>query len=347
MRTRAEVVHRALLTRLEALREYISELMAEPPRGRSGLEVAHKLLTSYPNWVSENVQVLWDRSPDDTARYAQLSVVLQSVVLKTAFIEQWFGQQAALRIPLSLFYAVEATCEELGLSGRRAVLALGSPDNFETFIADLKGYLYSPLRGAPEPPGLPTDRFAMIHVPRFEGGEALWRPIVLGHEVAHLVVIERGALSSFDLPTKFDWARFSKTLPASEVYRLYRQSEAWVTELLCDAYMVQRFGPAALAAFAEFLDSVGAMEKASTTHPPGVLRLKLMLKWLGNVKTASLQQVVEPWVDAATASFAGPTEVIDLAAMLDGLADHFTAVTASWPPAKYNEDSRGRLISDL
>jgi deoxycytidine triphosphate deaminase len=346
MRSRAEVVRRSLLSRLASLSDYINDLIAEPPRGRAGLKTAHKLLERYPGWVSENADALWVHAPDDTARYAQLSVILQNVVLKTALIEQWFGQPAALRIPLSMFHAVEATCADLGLHDRRAVLALGLPDNFETFTRDLKPYLFSSLGPIAVPAGLPDDRFAMIQVPRFEGGEALWRPIVLGHEIAHLVVIERASLSQFDLPHKFDWGRFTG-LSSGDVYQLYRQSESWVTELLCDAFMVRRFGPAAVASFAEFLDAVGGSDKWSFTHPPGLLRVKLMLEWLGPVRTPSLKPMVEPWEQAARADVTGPPTVVALAAMLETLTDDFVAVVSSWPSSRYDEASQSFLITKL
>ncbi len=92
--------------------------------------------------------------------------------------------------------------------------------------------------------------------------------------------------------------------------RALRQVAArWLNELICDAYAVHRYGGAGVAALAEFLDSVGATEFSSASHPPGALRCRLMFDWLGQGSSAELQEVAGPFRDLAshvpTADWAG------------------------------------------
>lgn len=72
---------------------------------------------------------------------------------------------------------------------------------------------------------------------------------------------------------------------------------SWATELLCDFYALSRFGPSAVCALAEYFTVIGAMDDLNTTHPPGNLRIKLLLDSLGIVIDSRLSGTLAPWVD--------------------------------------------------
>jgi deoxycytidine triphosphate deaminase len=153
-----------------------------------------------------------------------------------------------------------------------------------------------------------TEEYALFKVPRLEGGRVQWRPVLLGHEVTHVAAERHGSVAVFDLQPKFDFT-LAGTLPNPEARAsgpvstiaagLYRIAEHWATELICDLMALQRFGPAAVASLAEYFECIGAMESCSNTHPPGVLRLRVLLDVLGPVTDPRLRSIIEPWQNAA------------------------------------------------
>jgi deoxycytidine triphosphate deaminase len=345
MEARTGTLYKALLSRLAALEDDINTLRGELAGGRPGVRNALEVVVRYPKWIKDFVVAEYERTPDTIAQHTLVQAALSHVVLKSLFIESWFAQGTRLRIPRSLYEAVERRCIALEVGPLEAVLALGPSDNFETSPKDLADYLFSTFGAytlAP-PQDLPKRRFALLQVPRREGGEALWRPIILGHEIAHLAAIHHDAMSAFDLESRFDWQRFSDLeLPP----RFFTLAENWVRELICDAFTVHAFGPAGVASLSEFLDVVGATGKATFTHPPGYLRIRLLTRWLGKVKTPMLKRMVTPWLELAS-SPQPPMDAwaVRLAEHLETFEDDIIAVAASWPGTGYEYEARVPMIN--
>lgn len=306
----------ALGNRLQHLKSFISETRAGLGAGRQGLRDALEIVSYYPDWVRREANATWQRAPNAGSRVSEFRSLLSLVSKKSLAIEDWFSRAKNLSVPLYLLSAVERECHILDLGTRHAVVAINRPDSFETLIPDLYQYMFTGI-GPPKPEapkGLrqaqSNKRFAMIQVPRYEGSEALWSPIILGHELAHLRIRKEDTLSRLSLPDNIDIAcvlaagdtpTFSSTLGPTQTRRLQTIARNWAEEILCDAWALRRFGPAALASIAEFLETVGATDRFTTTHPPGWLRVRMLVNWLGTDACGpSFRKVIAPWQDLST-----------------------------------------------
>ena len=333
--------------RLFALEEHVDGLLGGLEPSKGGLRTALALVSEYPGAAWRAFDAQWDLDVAGRATAARSHLMhLQHVA---TIVEDWFARGAGTGLPRLLLRAVDEEFEALR-SPRRAVLAIGSPRNFETYIPDLWESLFEALGDRAEAPQRGESPFAMIQVPRLEGGQAMWWPLVIGHEVAHLALIDKPQpLRSVDLEADLHEQKFSvpKTAaapldaPLPEVLVPLR----WLEELLCDAYAVRRFGPAAVAAMGTFLEAAGGFdqpEPALFEHPPAVMRLALMLGWVGEVRSPALQAVLEPWRERVTEV---PADMKPWASKLSRLvsdrADDIFAAIAQWP-ARYRIENRTR-----
>ena len=187
------------------------------------------------------------------------------------------------------------------------VISHGPAKNFEAKYCnlrfDLLGKELFDYQARHDPTKLDTNiDFALIRVPRIEGSLVYWRPILLGHEMAHASYrYGSSQLSQFDL-----LALLPEFVKGNETYEIlfgdgtwYRSlmkiATAWTKELLCDAYSLYRFGPSSIASLAEFLATLGSMHARTDTHPPGDFRVYLMTKWLGEIGDSTIGELVSRW----------------------------------------------------
>ena len=85
--------------------------------------------------------------------------------------------------------------------------------------------------------------------------------------------------------------------PSPSVSARIAVANSWVEEVLCDLVMVRRFGPAGLAAMANYLIATRNYSVQSLSHPPGVLRIQVMADYLADTPDGSLlRTVMAPWV---------------------------------------------------
>ena len=310
---------------------------------RVGLRTALAVVAHYPDAVRAVADDDWERNPDASDRVELMRLYLRHVAEQTALVEDWFQHGIEEAVSSSLLAAAERECDQLLATPRRAVLSLGAVDNFETLISDLTDLLFGNLGAAlpPLPSELAGTKFGMVRLPRTEGSSALWWPLVLGHELAHLAFLEHNLLDEFNLADRLDSAAlsgltgpdFSPLLHPVPAFAVLQVGERWVEELVCDAYAIRRFGPAAVAALGTFLEMVGATDHVSW-HPPGWFRLRLAVHWLGTVTSPRLQKVVSPWQElAASPSPAFPDWAVYLMELLEQNADDIQALVAGWPEA--------------
>lgn len=353
MQVFADELYRSLRSRLSDLEELVRNLSGQLSTSRAGLKKALELVSWYPATIRAAAENDWQRNQDSVDRVELLRLYLGHVTEQAGLVEDWFLHGADEGVSASLLAAAERECDELLTAKRDVVLALGPVDNFETFISDLQDLLFGSLGLQPEqlPAHLGSAKFAMVRVPRIEGNSALWWPLVLGHELAHLAFLERDSLNLFDLGNRLDPVRANGlTVPnviphlaPVPAFAILQIGERWVEELICDAYAIRRFGPAAVAALGSFLELVGATELAGS-HPPGWFRVRMAVRWLGSVSSPRLNQIIEPWVELATSSEPQfPDWASYLMELLEDGADDLKNLVSDWP-ASYDASSRSSAV---
>lgn len=347
----ADELRRTYLSRLETLRSLVDGLHGRLEPSKAGLRAALALVREYPKAAEDALRVQWDLDP--AGRTDATRMYLTHLADVANLVETWFARGGDLGVPKSLARAVDREFEQLR-SKRRAVLAIGPPANFETYIPDLHASLFRNLSSRsslPRRSDFPT--FAMIQVPRLEGGQAMWRPLVIGHEVAHLALADRPqVVARVDLTEDLRSEQAQRLSVPGEYRALFDPVPAvllngiagrWLEELLCDAYAVRRFGPAAIAAMGTFLEAVGGFELFGE-HPPGWTRLQLMLRWLGPVKSSSLRSLLEPWEERLKEGRpALPRWAAFLTRTMERHSDDIASALDRWP-ARYDSDrGAGRM----
>jgi len=306
----AEEIQRAVLLRADELEIITENLQGQLGPSRGSLHAALTLAGSLPQPLRATVTRHMAMTPDPNLRIQILTPLLRHLNLLLDFVENHLAHGTRRELSEALADEIFEELTDLGVSDYRVVLSHGSANNFETVYGDLGREFFRPLvlLGSPPPP---SAKFALFRVPRLEGSGVQWRPILLGHEVAHVAVTAKNAVGAFDLGNKLDPARAgtlnnpgaaASAPPARIAQALYRIAESWATELICDLQALRRFGPAAIASLAEYFECIGAGRLLSATHPPGVLRIRLLLDHLGAVNDPRLNSIVAPWADLVPAN---------------------------------------------
>ncbi len=309
MQVLSETLRRAIGERQTTLAERIAELQGTLAGPRVAAADVLRLFAFFPEALAVVVEQEWNRNSSDDSRVQILRGLLRHATSVTNFLDEWLGDSSSASIPTHLLDSVERAAASLGLGDPRAVISAGPADNFVTVVRPLDKILFGQL--GPLCPPVPAELvrpFVLMQAPQLEGKVARWHPIVLGHELAHLKVEESNALSLLDIQATVDMAR-AKTIPLpgssapgpASALRLIEIASNWAVELLCDAYAVHIFGAGAVAAMGEFLEVIGATDGLSKSHPPGRLRVHLMIEWLGTITDPRVQSIIAPWQELASA----------------------------------------------
>jgi deoxycytidine triphosphate deaminase len=304
----------------------------------------------FPEHLRQLLDVEWTRNTDAISRVQILLPLLRHATKVAGITEDHLAHGTRHELSEGLADEVSAELEELGLGGFKVVIAHGPADNFTTTYGDLAQALFRPLAAPTLPPAPPQAMFALFKIPRIEGSGIWWRPILIGHEVAHVAVTAFDSVAQFDLPTRFDFEA-AKSLdnpegagPTASI-GLFRIASNWATELLCDVHALCRFGPSAVASLAEYLTTIGATDSISTTHPPGALRIRLLLDQLGTVHSARFRSIIEGWSDLTptTVNLATPWAQ-HLAEMFLQHRDALMAAVGGFPTATYDHTQRSPIV---
>lgn len=278
-----EHLHRALLDRIRGFDAVVRDQVAAAAGSGPGMRHALRLFEEYTEILRDEVTAEFVAAPSDAVRMAILSSRNVHLRARARFFDEQF-RRGDTQIPQALADIIEQDVALFGGGAAHAVVTIGSPDNFVTFIHDLRARLLDGLTAPPAPVGQP--RLVLITVPESEGARVSWLPITCGHELAHYLQRVRPITRSH--PTDLDPAKvvalpaLPAAVGANPGSRVLEQVAAnWLEELTCDAYAVHRFGAAAVAALTDFLVFVSPGSAASDSHPPRALRTRLMLHWLG------------------------------------------------------------------
>jgi len=349
----ADELRRAINERRDILSTRIAHLRGTLPGDRFALAGVLDLFAFFPNALGHVVEQEWGRNPSAVSRVQLLRPLLRHTTDVATFVEEWLGHTGSPAVPLYLLKSVERSCNSLGLGERRAVIAIGPADNFTTVVASIEDILFRKL--GPLCPTVPPELIspaALMRAPRLEGTTSLWHPILLGHELAHLAVGFHDALADFDLQSSFDLTK-AATIPVpgmgppgpAGALRLFEIGESWTEELLCDAFAVRAYGAGAVGALGEFLEVIAATDHLSDTHPPGRLRIHMLVQWLGVVAEGRIETIVAPWRALAAEPIAYADEWAQfLVDTLLGRIPDLTATAAKWPASDYDTNGRAGVI---
>lgn len=343
---------RSLRYRADAFEEIVQGLRGPLGASRPELQAALEVVEAFPRELRAFAETELQRAADEVTQIAILSALAVHVTNVLDLIEGHFAHGTRRELTETLTDEVKQELDSLGLSAYKAVLAHGEAHNYTTRQGDVERMVFGPIRAGGVSPS--SDRFALFRVPRLEGAGVQWRPLLLGHEVAHVAVVEHGGLASFDLISKFDVkaaggvpnpAASASTDPTEISRGLFAIAESWAAELICDAYAVRRFGPSAVMAFADYFTAIGAMGLSATTHPPGALRVELLATHLGTVPDPRLQASLQPWRD----EFQNPTTFPEpwmnhLGDLFRRAATDIHRVAQSFPGHSYDVGSRAEWV---
>jgi deoxycytidine triphosphate deaminase len=128
----------------------------------------------------------------------------------------------------------------------------------------------------------------VLHVPAPDGSSALWHPLILGHELAHLKYTPfwvESWLAEQQMDSLSDFAKDVITLAQSRAQRRgsevpsfwYQSLTHWLSEIACDVALAHQYGPEGLASLETHL-AINSLSADSPSHPNPSLRLALQRK---------------------------------------------------------------------
>ena len=341
--------------RLSDLRTLLDGLTGRLAGSAEATRKALGLFGTYCEVLDRRIQADWDQFDDET-RVTLLRFYLRDIGTRLIELEEWFAGGADASVPPALVDAAAAECSEVLAAPRHVILAVGDPDNMATLIDELPELVFGGTELLEEEGvTLPDDRFALIQVSRFEANNPIWRPLVLGHEIAHLALLDLPIVTDFDMLSRLDSQRIEhlKDLPDQyehldgfPILAMVTVAEEWLEELVCDAYAIRRWGPAAVSALGAYFEQVGA-GNAYGTHPPPWLRVRLMLRWLGPIEDPTLLEVLAPWSQVAEAG--GPVDddwAVYLVEFFEDIVDEILPLLSDWPQ-EYDFRASAQIVSDL
>ena len=181
----AQELRQAVYNRIDGLRAELDELLGKQvDTGRHGITAALRTLRRYPDDMRVRVESRTQRSTRPAALTRLLRADLQAVVQATAQVQQWFAAPYSDTVPVALHDAVRDLSHDLSLGIDSAVITIGPPARLETVVSDIGRTVYGDTEVI-EPPPLP---FALVSIPRHEASSPRWWPVILGHELAHLLL---------------------------------------------------------------------------------------------------------------------------------------------------------------
>lgn len=354
----AEELRRALATRADAL-----SVRVEDYRGRLGnteLPIAEilEIFMEFPSSLKHVVEYEWQHSSNPHSRVQILRLLLAHVTEITRFVDNWLTPNDNSELPLYLLGAIRRKCLDMGIGERMPVIVPGPADNYTTLVGDLRNILFEKLGDScpPLPEHLTESQYVLIRVPQMEGSNVLWAPILLGHELGHLAVNVNDALSRLDLHTHFDHTKASQVTKLEDrassldeaVMALYGRAESWAVELLCDAYAVRSYGIGAVASLSEYLEVIGAIDNINNSHPPGRLRIELMLSWLPQ-QEQDFERVLQPWreLDALEPDTPYPDWAAYLCDLFRSCAETIKDEAYRWDGSSYDPTIRSEIVRQV
>lgn len=179
--------------RSAALRNYITELAAENSGSDLIVGEAFQAFITCTNLIDSQAEA---NAKDETDAPAVLAPLLAHLRRVETIADRLFSRGHALAVPKALRVMTKKELIRLGLTDHKAVLVLGPPQNFETYVGDLRSTLFDKLLFDLVEVPKSSDVLAVVSLPYLEGTRALWQPLTMGHELAHLAEKASGTAKS-------------------------------------------------------------------------------------------------------------------------------------------------------
>lgn len=294
----------SLADRARALETYLESLKADHGRSDGSFRRALDICRAYTRTFVRQLESDWEEAADREQYRQALASALKSFLRRERWIDQRFARSTQSDVPRALKTIAREQFDDLGLQWHDPVLTVGPPDSFETQLPDLGNFLFADIHLPLEDDDLKLAeseaKLSIFSVPYIEGTRVLWYPIVVGHEIAH-IRLDQGV----DRPSHRDLidplarqrdTSFSELIDellnegsdSALIQRdLNQQLLSWTGEMICDLNAVRLFGPAGLAAIAEFLSILESQSQEelldTNTHPPLATRLKVLFQYLERI----------------------------------------------------------------
>lgn len=245
-----------------------------------------KALTFSPT-IPEQVQDFTSRVPlgDHTRRTYRSAATLLSGLFKTISVLRHAAEHSGEST--SLDWWIDRRIEAFGLFDEHVLLSPGSPSDFHTLVSlEISQLLNLQKRGILQNVTENADQLSHFHImriPPHDGLSPLWRPITLGHEVAHIWLrdeVVRSWLASQDLKDTPDLVQeaISRAIGARESGKVlvpwFAQLIKWLAEVGCDTAACVLYGEAGLRALDQFW-GMYASKSHTASHPSPRLRVTL------------------------------------------------------------------------
>jgi deoxycytidine triphosphate deaminase len=292
------------------------------PKSRTQIHAAIGLVRSFPEAARHQIRLWANEAENEREAVEYLRSIEQHISAVFQVIYDVLASAIEFADEGTLRRLIDTECEALQIAPRSVILCAARPGRIHTDTRSLYDTVFGPFdleidhrrEKEPEAP------FLLMSIPRYEALHARWIPWILGHELAH-VKIERDGLDAHVnqiQPEVFEeWRRMTPPRWLGDVQNITAAIsvvwDEWVREVLCDAYAVHRFGPAALLATADFHEAIGGYSRISKSHPPGHLRAEFMGVWLEHRDVPALSPMVAAFVQEP------PPAADDVIASLGGM----------------------------
>lgn len=328
----SETLARSLVDRAGSLGQYIRSLQASHSGSADAYNAALDLFDVYTQNVILHAQLDMEvKTPSGRADIFEQRLV--DFFKKEELFDQRFARGGQNKVPRSLHTLARRELRALGLDEYEAVLTVGPPDSFETDGHDLATYLFDSFRPGAVPSRTSAPRLAVVSVPYLEGTRALWFPICLGHELAHVRIehVRGGPLQIPDFAEDVDEADHDLAVILDQVEghadgaglgrveKMRTTLRSWTEELACDLNSVRTFGPAGLCSIAEFLSTLQVTvsqdrrwspQQASRSHPALTTRVAFMLRMLERIGFRRDASYLTAWETHADHTAGQPTRAM-------------------------------------
>lgn len=350
-----EQLRAALLDRVRAFESVVQAEISQLGSTGPGLPHALKVFLHYARRLQDQVAFAWDDSPTLDIRITNLRLWNDHLRTRMLFFDDQF-RRGRRGVPHALTTLLERESQRMGMSPVEAVVTLGRPANFGSYVADLVSTIFGSFQVAIElPEDLKNKRLMLISVAEAEGVRAAWQPIICGHELAHFLQAEKPfTLTKSPSLDRAKLAAMNDPIPLTNGSRtvtigraLEQISGRWVKELICDAYAIQRFGAGGLAALSDFLSFASPESVEGATHPPRAFRTKLMFRWLHANGASDPLGIAEPMRGLAEEGNL-PDWALYLCARIEEIADQLWLDVETWCGTEsYQSRERDEVVEQL